>query len=131
VDQDLKVYLDSMEQRLTERISEKISESEQQFSQKIGESEQRLTERISQKIGESEQRLTERISQKISESEDRLTEQMRDFETRLLTEFWKWGRVSDQRIRRVEHSDATTAERLASMEERIFTLERKVAGSKQ
>jgi uncharacterized protein (DUF2164 family) len=51
-------------------------------------------------------------------------------ETRLLTEFWKWGRVAEQRIRRMEHSDATTTERLAAMEERIFTLERKVAGSK-
>ena len=52
-------------------------------------------------------------------------------ETRLLSEFWKWSRPADQRIRRVEHSDATTVERLASMEERIFTLERKVAGSKE
>jgi hypothetical protein len=52
-------------------------------------------------------------------------------ETRLLTEFWKWGRTADQRMRRVEHSDATTTERLASMEERIFTLERKAAGSKE
>jgi len=33
-------------------------------------------------------------------------------------------------MRRVEHSDATTAERLASMEERIFALERKAAGGK-
>ena len=52
-------------------------------------------------------------------------------ETRLLSEFWKWGRVSDQRVRRVEHSDATTIERLAAMEDRLFTLERKVAGSKE
>jgi hypothetical protein len=51
-------------------------------------------------------------------------------ETRLLTEFWKWGRVAEQRIRSMEHSDATTTERLTAMEERIFTLERKVAGSK-
>jgi len=34
-------------------------------------------------------------------------------ETRLLTEFWKWGRVADQRIRRVEFSDTTTTERLS------------------
>ncbi len=51
-------------------------------------------------------------------------------ETRLLSEFWKWGRVADQRIRRMEHSDATTTERLMVMEERIFTLERKMAGGK-
>jgi hypothetical protein len=52
-------------------------------------------------------------------------------ETRLLTEFWKWGRMSDQRTRRVEQSDAITAERLAGLEDRIFTLERKMAGSKE
>lgn len=63
--------------------------------------------------------------------ETRLIEHMRDTETRLLAEFWKWGRASDQRIRRVEHSDATTTERLAAMEDRLFTLERKVAGSKE
>jgi hypothetical protein len=51
-------------------------------------------------------------------------------ETRLLSEFWKWGRVADQRIRRMEHSDATTTERLTIIEERIFTLERKIAGGK-
>jgi hypothetical protein len=27
-------------------------------------------------------------------------------ETRLLTQFWKWGRTADQRTRRIEQSDA-------------------------
>jgi hypothetical protein len=52
-------------------------------------------------------------------------------ETKLLTEFWKWGRASEQKMRRVEFSDATTVERLSILEERIFTLERRVAGSKE
>ena len=52
-------------------------------------------------------------------------------ETRLLTEFWKWGRSSDQRVRRVEQSDATTIERLAAIEERVFTLERRAQGGKK
>lgn len=52
-------------------------------------------------------------------------------ETRLLSEFWKWGRSSDQRMRRVEHSDATTIERLAAIEDRVFTLERKSQGAKE
>jgi hypothetical protein len=51
-------------------------------------------------------------------------------ETRLLSEFWKWGRTAEQRVRRMEHSDATTTDRLAGLEERIFTLERKAAGGK-
>jgi DNA anti-recombination protein RmuC len=57
--------------------------------------------------------------------------QFGEVRSELLSEFWKWGRVSDQRVRRVEHSDATTIERLAAMEDRLFTLERKVAGSKE
>ena len=62
---------------------------------------------------------------------EKVRSEIESVETRLLSEFWKWGRVSDQRVRRVEHSDATTIERLAAMEDRLFTLERKVAGSKE
>lgn len=74
--------------------------------------------------------MDEQLKSYLEGMENRLVETMRDTETRLLAEFWKWGRSSDQRMRRVEQSDATTIERLAAMEERIFTLERKVAGSK-
>ncbi len=78
-----------------------------------------------------ESRLEEKIIGMESRLEEKFAERIHDSETNLLKEFWKWGRVSDQRIRRVEHSDATTVERLAAMEERLFTLERKVAGSKE
>lgn len=47
---------------------------------------------------------------KFAALESKLLESIHDSETRLLSEFWKWGRVTDQRIRRVEASDATTAE---------------------
>jgi hypothetical protein len=50
-------------------------------------------------------------------------------ETTLPTEFWKWGRVSDQRVRRVEFSDATTVERVSILQERVFSLEGRIAGS--
>jgi uncharacterized protein involved in exopolysaccharide biosynthesis len=59
-----------------------------------------------------------------------IREELHDTETRLLSEFWKWGRTTEIRVRRLEGLDQTTAERLAAMEERIFTLERKAAGSK-
>ncbi|MDQ6665031.1 MAG: hypothetical protein M3Z23_11625, partial [Acidobacteriota bacterium] len=52
-------------------------------------------------------------------------------ETKLLTEFWKWARTLDAKLRRMEASDAATAERLTILEERVFTLERKVEGSKE
>ena len=60
-----------------------------------------------------------------------VSEEFERVETKFLAEFWKWGRSADQKIRRVEYSDATTVERLANLEERVFTLERKASGSKE
>jgi hypothetical protein len=50
--------------------------------------------------------------------------------TRLSDQFSGWGHSCEQKMRRVEFSDATTVERLSILEERIFTLERRVAVSK-
>lgn len=58
-------------------------------------------------------------------------EALHDTETRLLSEFWKWGRTAEIRLRRLEGEESTMVERLAAMEERVFTLERKIAGSKE
>jgi hypothetical protein len=84
-----------------------------------------------------DQELKEYLDSRFSAMEDKMDTGFREVraeieatETRLLSEFWKWGRASDLRMRRVEHSDATTNERLAAVEERIFTLERKAAGGK-
>ena len=60
-----------------------------------------------------------------------VSEKCENVETKLLAEFWKWGRGNDQKMRRVEFSDATTVERMAILEERVFTLERKAAGSRE
>lgn len=60
-----------------------------------------------------------------------VSEEVEKLETKLLAEFWKWGRSAEQKMRRVEFSDATTVERLSNLEERMFTLERKIAGSKE
>ena len=51
-------------------------------------------------------------------------------ETSLLSEFWKWGRATDQRMRRLDTSDATTVDRITNIEERVFALERRIAGSR-
>jgi predicted RNase H-like nuclease (RuvC/YqgF family) len=102
MDEDLKAYLQGLESRLEQKFSGVRTEIEGLRGEVTG-----LRDEVSGLRGEIEAS-----------------------ETRLLTEFWKWGRAADQRIRRMEHSDATTTERLTAMEERIFTLERKVAGSK-
>jgi hypothetical protein len=82
-------------------------------------------------LGEMEARLQATLRADIDASEKRLRGDIENGETKRLTEFWKWGRVSDQRMRRVEFSDATTVERIGTLEERVFTLERKIAGSKE
>jgi len=99
--------------------------------QDLIEMETRLGERLEKRLDE---RLDTRMKLYFTEFETHLklhvSEELEKVETKLLAEFWKWGRTNDQKIRRVEYSDATTVERLANLEERVFTLERKVAGSK-
>jgi polyhydroxyalkanoate synthesis regulator phasin len=75
--------------------------------------------------------LETRLRGDMEKLESRVHADIEGVETKLLTEFWKWGRASEQKMRRVEFSDATTVERLSILEERVFTLERKVAGSRE
>ena len=75
--------------------------------------------------------LESRLRGDMEKLESRVHADIEGVETKLLTEFWKWGRASEQKMRRVEFSDATTVERLSILEERVFTLERKVAGSRE
>ena len=70
------------------------------------------------------------VDERFESMERRLKDHIETVETRLLTEFWKWARIVDQRLRRLDLSDSTTVERLSGIEERIFTLERKVGGGK-
>lgn len=80
-----------------------------------------------------ESRLASMVSGEIRASEARLgghiTEKIHCSETRLLSEFWKWARNNDLRVGRLDQSDASTVARVSSLEERVFTLERKFAGS--
>lgn len=46
-------------------------------------------------------------------------------ETRLLSEFWKWGRATDQRMHRLDVSDATTVDRVSNLEGRVSDIERR------
>jgi hypothetical protein len=61
----------------------------------------------------------------------RLHADIEGFGNRLSTHFPNWGHAFEQKMRRVEFSNATTVERLSILEERIFTLERRVAGNKE
>ena len=46
-------------------------------------------------------------------------------ETRLLTEFWKWARSNEIKVRSVTHRTVDLDERLSLVEERVSELERR------
>jgi hypothetical protein len=56
--------------------------------------------------------MDQELKQYLEDMEGRLkthvSEACENVETKLLAEFWKWGRGNDQKMRRVEFSDATS-----------------------
>ena len=54
---------------------------------------------------------------------DKLTEKLHDTETRLLRAFADYHTSWDGRFKRIEVSDATLAERLTALENRVLRLE--------
>jgi hypothetical protein len=70
-----------------------------------------------------------RVAGRIDASEDRMklhvTRVAEATETKLLTEFHKWGRISDTRTRQALENVAAFNERLMAPEDRVSSLERK------
>ena len=105
MDNDLKLHLEGMEARIMERVGDQIAGSEA-----------RMMERVDGRIDAAEQRLKAHTSQECEK-----------VETKLLTEFHKWGRTSDMRTREaIRHAD-TLEERMLAPEDRISAIERKPA----
>jgi hypothetical protein len=57
--------------------------------------------------------------------ESRLMKQSDQVETRLLSEFWKWARSADIKLRQHPGSISAMDERLIAVEERLSKLERR------
>jgi len=112
MDPELKQHLENMEARLRQQTESMETRLRQQTES--------MEARLRKQAESTEARLREHVSLECEK-----------VETKLLAEFWKWGRTTEQKIRRIEFSDATTVERIAILEERVFTLERKSAGSKE
>jgi hypothetical protein len=98
MDAELKSYLEGMESRIADRI----------------------TDRVAGRIDAVESRLKDFIAKADF-----------DLETKIIAEFWKWGRSSDIRTREaIGDSSATAAkaqllsERLLNVEDRVSALER-------
>ena len=99
MDEELKTYLQAMEARFDERIHE---------------TETRLREHFDERIHDTETRLREHFDERIHDTETRLLRAFSDYRT-------GW----DNRFKRIETSDATIAERLAALENRVLRLETK------
>jgi hypothetical protein len=99
MDADLKQYLEGMETRLTERVDA------------------------------TETRIMQRVDGRIDAVEDRLKDFIRqadlDLETKIVGEFWKWGRTSDMRTKQALDTASAVSDRLLSIEDRVSALERK------
>ena len=68
---------------------------------------------IQQEAAATEQRIVSDVNAKLE-----------GLETRLLSEFWKWARAAEARMRMHDAINAATLERLSGMEERILNLEK-------
>jgi hypothetical protein len=120
MDADLKQYLEEMETRINAHTDGKIDASEQ-----------RLKAHTEGQIDASEQRLKAHTEGQIDAVEQRLKayahEECEKVETKLLTEFHKWGRMSEIRTRGAIQHAANLEERLLVVEDRVSAIERKSA----
>jgi predicted nuclease with TOPRIM domain len=69
--------------------------------------------------------MDEELKAHLEAMEERLSERIHDTETRLLRAFADYHTGWDNRFKRIEVSDATIAERLAALENRVLRLETK------
>ena len=97
MDRELKQYFEAMEVRLAGM-------------------ETRIMERVDARLDAVETRL-----------KDFILEADRDLETRIVGEFWKWGRTSDMRTKQALENIGAFGERLLAVEDRISALERRPA----
>ncbi len=95
MDQELKQYLEGMEDRIVERTME----------------------RVDGRIDAVEERMGAFVRQSIH-----------DLETKVVGEFYKWGRTSDMRTRQAIADTGLLGERMLNVEDRISALERERHG---
>lgn len=69
---------------------------------------------------------------RVAEAEERILadvkERVQVLETKLLSEFWKWARGAEARMRMFDAINAASLERLSGIEERVLNLEKPPQG---
>jgi hypothetical protein len=88
---------------------------------------------LDNKIMQVENNIMERVGGRLDAVEERLREFVarsdHDLETKVITEFHKWGRTSDMRTRQAITDAGILGERMLAVEDRISALERERGGS--
>jgi hypothetical protein len=119
MDEDLKQYLDGK----FALIDGKFAAIDGKFAAIDGK-----FAAIDGKFVESEGRIMERVDGRIDAVEERMKDfvrlSIRDLETKIITEFHKWGRTSDMRTRQAITDTGLLGERMLAVEDRISALER-------
>jgi hypothetical protein len=80
------------------------------------------------KLDTLETRIMQRMDGRLDAVESRITDAIakadHELETKIIGEFWKWGRTTDLRARQATETLATLNERMFNAEDRISALER-------
>jgi hypothetical protein len=120
MDEELKNYLDA-----------KFAEARTETRADIGKSSENVRADTRQDLIDMEERLMSRIGGRLDAVESRvrdfIAEADRDLETKVIGEFWKWGRTADIRTRQALSETGLLNERMLSVEDRISALERQKA----
>jgi hypothetical protein len=138
MDEDLKTYLDARFDESRTETRAMLDESRTETRAMLDESRTETRAMFDDSRAESrtetraiENSLMERIAGRLDAVESRLrdfiAEADRDLETKIVGEFWKWGRTSDIRTRQALTESSLLNERMLSVEDRISALERQKA----
>jgi hypothetical protein len=123
MDEELKQYLEGMEGRIVDRVTERVTD--------------RVTERVTDRVAELvTDRVTERVTERVGGRIDAVEERMKDYvrqsnhdlETKIIIEFHKWGRTSDMRTKQAITDTGLLGERMLAVEDRVAALERERRG---
>ncbi len=132
IDQDLVTKADLMEfqERLLLSIQEQFAVAEQRTQERFAAAEQRTQERFAvaeQRIQERFAAAEQRTQEQFTISELHMREHVESIETRLLTAFQQWAVPVNSRMRRIELGEGGMNERLITIEERLMSLEKRLA----
>lgn len=105
MDDELRIYLEALSEKTDAQLQSVLAGIERHLDKRADEIEQR--------VAASEERIRADVKDRIL-----------GLETKLLSEFWKWARGAEARMRMFDAINAASLERLSGIEERVLNLEK-------